>query len=106
MSSFSPRVHMNNYKYAVKIVEDGKDIWFKHHFSNVDQLLFDYELIDVNGKVQNFKSYYQFKDVIDHLIDYKFIRVLMDSRTIPRIHKGTREISHNLTFEEYWSNNI
>ena len=69
MSSFSPRVHMSNYKYAVKIVEDCKDNWLQDHFPKIDQLLFDYELIDVNGKVQNFKSYYQFKDAIDHLID-------------------------------------
>lgn len=106
MSSFSPKADMNNYKYAVRIVEDCKEIWLQDFFPNVDQLLFDYDLIDIDGKIQDYKSYYQFKDALDHLNNYKFIKIFIDSKSIPRIYEGSREIPPNFTFETYWSRNI
>jgi len=106
MTSFSPRTHFSNYQYATKIIEDCRDNWLLDHFPNIDQLLFDYDLIDITGKIQDLKSYYQFKDALDHLTNYKFIRILIDSRTISRIHKGNRDIPNNFTYEEYWSRNL
>ncbi|MFX1325838.1 MAG: hypothetical protein ACFE8N_12870 [Promethearchaeota archaeon] len=106
MPSFSPGAHMSKYKYAVKIVEDCKDFWLQDYYPNVDQLLYEYDLIDIDGKIQDFMSYYQFKDALDHLINYKFIKVLIDVKSIPRIYEGLREIPPNFTFETYWSRNI
>ena len=105
MTSYSSKTHFSNFQFAIKIIEDCRDNWLIDQFPNVDQLLFDYDLIDITGKIQDFKSYYQFKDALDHLSNYKFIRILIDSRTVPRIYKGNRDIPNNLTHEEYWSRN-
>ena len=106
MTSISSRAHLSNYKYAIKIIEDCRDIWLQEQSPNIDQLLFEYDLIDITGKIQDFKSYYQFRDALDHLTDYKFIQILIDSRSISRIYKGNRDIPNNFTYEEYWSKNV
>jgi hypothetical protein len=106
MTSFSSKSHFSNYEYAIRIIEDCKNYWLLEQFPNIDQLLFDYDLIDINGKIQDFESYYQFKDALEHLSNYKFIRILIDSRTVPRIYKGIRNTPNNLTHEEYWSRNF
>jgi glutaredoxin-related protein len=106
MTSTSPRAHLSNFKYAIKIIEDCRDIWPQDQHPNIDQLLYDYELIDITGKIQDFKSYYQFRDALDHLTDYEFIKILIDSRAISRIYKGNRELPKTLTYEEYWSKNV
>lgn len=106
MTSYTSRAHLSNFKYAIKIIGDCKDIWLLDQFPNIDQLLYDYGLIDINGKIQDFKSYYQFKDALNHLVDYEFISVLIDSRKIARIYQGNRTIPKHLTFEEYWSRNF
>ncbi|MFW9881315.1 MAG: hypothetical protein ACFFG0_50265 [Candidatus Thorarchaeota archaeon] len=106
MANFSPKSHFSNFQYALKIIEDCKDNWVQDQFPNIDQLLYDYNLIDIAGKIQNYKYYYQFKDALDHLTNYKFIRILVDSREVPRIYKGNRDIPSNLTYEEYWSRNF
>jgi hypothetical protein len=106
MTSISPRAYLSNYKFAIKIIDDCKDIWLQDQYPNIDQLLYDYELIDITGKIQDFKLYYQFRDALDHLTDYEFIKILIDSRSISRIYKGKRDIPNNLTYEEYWSRNV
>jgi len=106
MKNFSSKTHFSNYQYAIKIIEDCKDYWLQDQFPNIDQFLYDYDLIDITGKIQDFKSYYQFKDALDHLTNYKFIRILIDSRAVPRIYKGNRDIPNNFTYEEYWSRNF
>ena len=103
MTSFTSRTHLSNFKYAIKIIEDCKDEWLQDQFPNIDQLLYEYDLIDIGGKIQDFKSYYQFKDALNHLINYEFISVLVDSRKITRIYQGNRTIPKNLTLEEYWT---
>ncbi|MFX0029360.1 MAG: hypothetical protein ACFE8B_09130 [Candidatus Hermodarchaeota archaeon] len=105
MTSYTSRAHLSNFKYAIKIIGDCKDIWLLDQFPNIDQLLYDYGLIDINGKIQDFKSYYQFRDALDHLSDYKYIKILIDSQSISRIYKGTREIPNNFTYDDYWSRN-
>ncbi|MFX1277808.1 MAG: hypothetical protein ACFFA3_00220 [Promethearchaeota archaeon] len=105
MASFTSRAHLSDFKYAVKIISDCRDNWLQDQFPNIDQLLYDYGLIDITGKIQDFKSYYQFRDALDHLTDYNFIRIFIDSRSIPRIYQGGREIPNNFTFDDYWSRN-
>lgn len=32
MTSISSRAHLSNYKYAIKIIEDCRDIWLQEQF--------------------------------------------------------------------------
>jgi hypothetical protein len=106
MTSFSSRTHFSNFEYAIKIIKDCRDNWVQDQFPNIDQLLFDYNLVDITGKIQDFKFYYQFKNALDLLANYKFIKILIDSSAVPRIYRGNRDIPNNLTYEEYWLRNF
>ena len=95
--------HLTSYTYSQRIIEDCVVLWDQGIFPSIDQLKYEYEILDIEGRCLDPVSYYRFWGAIDHLSGYGFINIVQDPHMIKRISKGSRPAPEKLTFEQYWS---
>jgi hypothetical protein len=97
------KVHLTNYTFSQRIIEDCIVLWDQDIIPSIDQVKYEYEILDIDGRCLDPVSYYRFWSAIDHLSGYGFITIEQDSYMIKRISKGSRLIPENLSYEQFWS---
>ncbi|MHA2180358.1 MAG: hypothetical protein ACXAAH_02910 [Promethearchaeota archaeon] len=97
------KVHITSYTFSQRIIEDCVVLWEQGYIPSIEQLKYEYEILDIDGRCLDPVSYYRFWSAIDHLTGYGFITIEQDPYMIKRISKGSRTIPEKLSYEQFWS---
>jgi hypothetical protein len=96
------KVHLTSFIFSQRIIEDCIASWDQGIIPSIEQLKYEYEILDLDGRCLDPVAYYRFWSAIDHLSESGFITVEQDSYMIKRISKGSRTISEKLSYEQFW----
>lgn len=97
------KTHLTSFTLSQRIIEDCVVLWDQGLIPSIEQLKYEYEILDIEGRCLDPVSYYRFWGAIDHLSGYGFISIEQDPYMIKRISKGSRNIPEKLTFEQFWA---
>ncbi|MHA2008595.1 MAG: hypothetical protein ACXABO_17350 [Promethearchaeota archaeon] len=96
MTETSKKFRLTSFTFLKRITEDCLVLWDQGIVPSIDQLLYEYEILDIDGRWLDPVSYHKFWGAIDYLSAYGFISIYQDSYMIKRIAKGRRNIPENL----------
>lgn len=97
------KTHLTSFIFSQRIIEDCIVSWEQGIIPSIEQLKYDYEILDLDGRCIDPVSYYRFWSAIDRLSGYGFITIEQDPYMIKRISKGSRAIPEKLSYEQMWS---
>ena len=98
------KTHLTSFIFSQRIIEDCLVSWDQGIIPSIEQLNYEYAILDLDGRCLDPMGYYQFWSAIDYLSGYGFITIEQDSNMIKRISKGSRTISEKLSYEQFWRN--
>jgi hypothetical protein len=95
--------HLTSFTLSQRVIEDCVCLWDQGFVPSLEQLEYEYGIRDIEGRCLDPVSYYRFWGAIDHLSGYGYITIEQDSYMIKRVSKGSRKVSEQLSFEQFWS---
>ncbi|MHA2280717.1 MAG: hypothetical protein ACXAC5_07685 [Promethearchaeota archaeon] len=95
--------HLTSFTFSRHVIEDCVVLWDQGINPSIEQIKYEYEILDIEGRCLDPVSYYRFWSAIDHLSGYGFITIEQDSHMIKRISKGSRTIPEKLSYEQFRS---
>ena len=90
------KVHLTSFIFSQRIIEDCIASWDQGIIPSIDQLKYEYEILDLDGRCLDPVAYYRFWSAIHYLSGYGFITIEQDSYMIKRISKDSRNIPKKL----------
>jgi len=96
------KTHFTSFIFSQRIIEDCIVSWDQGIIPSIEQLKYEYEILDIDGRCIDPVSYYRFWSAIDRLSEFGFITIEQDSYMIKRISKGSRNVPEKLSYEQIW----
>jgi len=96
------KTHFTSFIFSQRIIEDCIVSWDQGIIPSIEQLKYEYEILDIDGRCIDPVSYYRFWSAIDRLSEFGFITIEQDSYMIKIISKGSRNVPEKLSYEQIW----